>query len=121
VVSARRDPGEAATVLHFDNVMDFGDMTRDEIRRRGAVYFAWCVGFYLVALVIGLLPAILVLMIGYMRFQAKESWRMTLAVSLSVWIFSYLLFHRIIHAAWPEALLGDWFPTLRWSQYFNLV
>ena len=120
---ARPDEPESATGavgFHFDNVMDFGDLGRSEIRRRGAVYFAWCVGFYLVGLVIGLLPAVLVFVIGYLRFQAKESWTVTFGVSIPLWVFCYILFHQHLHIAWPQSLLGDWFPALRFSAPYAL-
>ncbi|MBT7760415.1 MAG: tripartite tricarboxylate transporter permease, partial [Rhodospirillaceae bacterium] len=92
--------------FHFDNVMDFGDLAPAEIRRRGAVYFAWCIGFFLVGLVIGLLPAMLVFLIGYLRFQSKESWIVTLGVSLPLWGFCYILFHKMLHIAWPQSFIG---------------
>ena len=105
--------GAAEVGFHFDNVMDYGDLARNEIRRRAVVYFGWCVGLYLAALVIGLLPAVLVFLVGYMRFDGKESWPTTLAIALPVWGLCYLLFHLTLNVPWPQALLGDWFPALR--------
>ncbi|MEE8333298.1 MAG: tripartite tricarboxylate transporter permease [Alphaproteobacteria bacterium] len=98
--------------LYFDNVMDFGDLPRDEIRRRGAIYFAWCGGYALAALVIGLLPAVLVFLIGYIRYASRESWKSTLLVAIPVWLFCYWLFHTVLHVSWPETYIGTWFPML---------
>jgi hypothetical protein len=100
--------------------MDYGDLTQSEIHRRGAVYFAWCVGFLLIGQVIGLLPAILVFLILYLKFGSRESWLVTLGVSLPLWAFCYVLFHKILHIAWPQSLLGDWFPVLRFAEPFAL-
>jgi TctA family transporter len=120
VETGQPESGTGAVSFHFDNVMDFGELTQSEVRKRGAVFFAWCVGFFLVALVIGLLPAILVFMIAYMRVAARESWTMTLSVSLTLWIFAYALFHKTLHIAWPQSLLGDWFPALRFAESIAL-
>jgi hypothetical protein len=108
--SAEEETGKSG--LYFDNVMDFGDLPRDEIRRRGAVYFAWCGGYALAALVIGLLPAVLVFLIGYIRYASRESWKSTLLVAIPVWLFCYWLFHTILHVSWPETYIGAWFPML---------
>jgi hypothetical protein len=112
------DPSSEAAPegFHFDNVTDYGDLAQTEIYRRGAVYFAWCVGFLLIGLVIGLLPAILVFLILYLKFESRESWLVTLGVSVPLWAFCYGLFHKILHIAWPESLLGDWFPALRFAE-----
>ena len=117
-----QEPGSAAAPagFHFDNVMDYGDLTQSEIHRRGAVYFAWCVGFLLIGQVIGLLPAILVFLILYLKLGSRESWLVTLGVSLPLWTFCYVLFHKILHIAWPQSLLGDWFPVLRFAEPFAL-
>ena len=121
-------PGQAAAGVggamragfHFDNVTDFGDLARDEIMRRGAVYFAWCVGFLIAAAVVGLLPAVLLFLLGYIRFASRESWTMTLAVAVPLWLFCYILFHTILHNAWPEAVIGSVFPAMREIQLLNL-
>jgi len=119
---AAQTPGGAAgpAGFHFDNVMDYGDLTLSEIRRRGAIYFAWCVGFLLIGQVIGLLPAILVFLILYLKFDSRESWRVTLGVALPLWVFCYVLFHKILHIAWPQSLIGDWFPALRVAESYAL-
>ena len=120
-------PGETAGVgeairagFHFDNVTDFGELTQSEITRRGMVYFAWCVGFFAAAGLVGLLPAVLLFMIAYIRFGGGESWAMALAVSVPLWLFCYVLFHTILFIAWPPSLIGNVFPVLRTVQSINI-
>ena len=118
-------PGEgqeasAQSDMHFDIQVDFGDLSKRTIFIRAATYFAWCLFFLGAAAVVGILPALLLFLIGYIRFEGKESWKMTLAVALPVWGFSYFLFHTILRILWPHALIGDWFPALRSIQVLNL-
>ncbi|MEX2450347.1 MAG: tripartite tricarboxylate transporter permease [Rhodospirillales bacterium] len=98
---------------HFDIQADYGDLSAQTIFARAVVYFLWCLIFLGFALVIGLLPALFVLLVGYMRFVSRESWKMVVMVSVPVWAFSYGLFHYVLRVPWPPALLGDWFPVLR--------
>ena len=69
-----------------------------------------------VALVIGLLPAVVLFLIAYMRAESRESWTMTLSVSLTLGVLAYLLFHKALHIAWPQSYVGDWFPALRFAE-----
>ncbi len=114
----QQKPAEGA---HFDITADYGDLEPAAILRRAAIYFAWCFAFLGVAGIVGLLPAMLLFLIGYMRFEGKESWPATLGVALSTWIVAYILFHKILIIPWPQALLGDWLEFLRSSNWFNLM
>ena len=84
-------------------------------------YFAWCFFTLGGALLIGLLPAILLFLLGYLRIEAKEGWKTTLAVSLGVWSVSYFLFHQLLRVPWPASYIGDFLPALRTSSITNLL
>ncbi len=106
--------------IHFDIQADYGDLSVGEIFRRAAIYFGWCLFFFGAASLIGLLPAMGLFLIGYIRFEGKESWMMTLAVSVPMWIFSYLLFHQVLIVRWPQTVIGNMFPVLRSINAINL-
>jgi len=61
-----------------------------------------------------------VFLVGYMRFEGKERWGITLIVSSAIWLVSYFLFHWLLIIPWPQALVGDWFPHLRSIPWANL-
>ncbi|MCZ6813657.1 MAG: hypothetical protein O7F14_06345, partial [Alphaproteobacteria bacterium] len=69
---------------------------------------------------IGLLPAMFVYLVGYMRFEGKESWKLTLTIAVPMSIASYLLFHTLLLVQWPQTVLGDFFPELRSIAWANL-
>ncbi|MDA1325651.1 MAG: tripartite tricarboxylate transporter permease [Proteobacteria bacterium] len=108
------------TDVHFDIVVDFGDLSVETITRRAAYYFGWCLFFFGAAAVIGLLPSMFFFLVGYMRFWGKESWKMTLYIAVPLWAFCYFLFHKILIIPWPQTVVGDMFPVLRTMNDINL-
>jgi len=111
----------ADRAVYMDIQTDYGDLTTQTILRRFAVYFLWCVFFLAAGLLIGLLPALLLFLVGFMRIQGKERWSMVAKVSVCTWLFCYALFHLVLHIPWPQSLIGAWFPLLRSTTYFNLI
>jgi hypothetical protein len=105
--------GAGRTGFHFDAVTDFGGLTARDISRRGSTYLLWCLGLLAAIWIIGFLPAILLFLLVYLRIAAGESWTMTLAISLSIGIAAYLLFHKLLSMPWPESVIGNLFPALR--------
>ncbi len=110
-----------ASNVHLDITADYGDLSASTVLWRALVFFGWCVLFLAAAFVIGLLPAMLAYLIVYMRFEGRESWTTTLGISLLAWAFAYGLFHLVLYVRWPQALVGDLFPFLRSTNWFNLV
>ena len=106
--------------VHFDISADYGDLPGAEIRRRVINYFLWLLFFFGAAAIVGLLPAMFLFMVGYMRFEGKESWKVTLLVGIPVWLVSYMLFHKLLIIPWPQTLVGDWFPVLRTIPELNM-
>ncbi len=106
--------------VHFDIQADYGDLAVRTIFVRAGVYFGWLLFFFGAAAVVGILPAMFLFLVGYIRFEGKESWFTALAISLPMWVFCYALFHKILIIPWPQTLLGDLFPALRSNIWLNL-
>jgi len=111
---------EAETDVHFDIVVDFGDLSKETITRRALAYFGWCGFFFLCASLVGLMVSMFIFLVGYMRFWGRASWALTLGISCSLWIFCYGLFHHILIIPWPQTVLGNFFPVLRTINWANL-
>jgi TctA family transporter len=106
--------------IHFDIQADYGDLSSRVIYTRAARYFFWC-GFYIGSShVVGLIPALALFLVGYMRFEGKESWRTILFVVGPMWMFCYGLFHLVLRVLWPQTLFGQWFPVFRSIRELNL-
>jgi TctA family transporter len=81
--------------------------------KRSAIYAGWCLGFLAIASLVGLLPAVLVFQVLYLRFQARESWKLTAILAACFTLFMWLLFQEVIHVQWPQSVLGTEIPWLR--------
>ncbi len=106
--------------VHFDIVVDFGDLDKATITRRAFAYFGWCGGFFLMASIVGLMVSMFLFLVGYMRFWGKASWTVTLGIGVSLWVFCYVLFHHILIIPWPQTVVGDIWPVLRTINWANL-
>ncbi len=106
--------------VHFDIQADYGDLGIKEIFIRAARYFGWLIFFLVAAWLVGLLPAMFLFLVGYMRFEGKESWKLTLMIAVPMGLFSYFLFHRILLVQWPLTVFGDAFPIVREIEWLNL-
>ena len=117
-------PGEgaqpAAADVHFDIQADYGDLSVRTIFLRAGVYFGWLLFFFGAAALVGILPGMFLFLVGYMRYEGKESWTTTLAIAVPMGIFCYWLFHKILIVPWPQTVFGDLFPELRSSVWLNL-
>jgi len=111
---------EAVGGAHFDNVTDFGELSRRTIAHRALRYLAWCLFLLGAASIVGLLPALALFLIGYMRFEGGERWSTVLAISLPLWVFCYVLFHTLLRVPWPRSVIGDIFPALRSIAWISL-
>lgn len=111
---------ETETDVHFDIVVDFGDLSKETITRRALAYFGWCGFFFLCASLVGLMVSMFIFLVGYMRFWGRASWAVTMGISCSLWIFCYGLFHHILIIPWPQTVLGNIFPVLRTINWANL-
>ncbi len=98
---------------HYDTGADFSDLSTRTMLARAGVFFAWSLFYLGVAALIGMLPAMLVFLISYIRFHGRESWKLALFVTLPTVLFCYNVFHKLLLVVWPQSVLGNIFPILR--------
>lgn len=99
--------------IHMDLASSTGDLPTATVIRRGATFFAWLAGFMAAMAVIGLIPTVLVFVVAYMRMENREPWRLVLPQALVLVAFFYFVFDQTLNMAWPETLLGTWYPALK--------
>ena len=75
----------------------------------------WLLGLVAGVHVIGMLPAMGLFVIAYMRIEGRSGWLGTLSIVTPYWLGAYFLFHSMLHLPWPQSLIGDWFPAIRTS------
>jgi len=89
------------------------ELDRATVVKRALVYFGACVAWLVLAHLVGLLPALFPFLVAYLRFSARESWKLTAVISVSVWLACYGLFHTILVVPWPQSELGALVPEFR--------
>jgi TctA family transporter len=80
-------------------------------RRRTITIIGWTVGCFLAIWLLGFSWAVPLTIFLYLRFAGRESWPMTLAITLGAWLFFYLLFERMLNVPFPQGLLFELFGT----------
>ena len=84
-----------------------------ERARRSGVFFLWCCGYLLLAVGIGMLPALFVFVLLCMRFWGRESTVRSTILAVCISAFAWVLFDRFLAVPWPQSLIGSWFPALQ--------
>jgi TctA family transporter len=115
VFVAEQVAGAHATrdALRVDLDDDFGDLSAQTVARRAVAIAGWLSLFLVMIWLIGMLPAVLVFIIAYMRVEGREPWRLTLVVSIMMTIGCYVLFDQLLRVVWPRTVLGQAIPALR--------
>ena len=75
----------------------------------------WLVGLVVAVHLIGMLPAIGLFVIAYMRLEGRSRWLNIIVIAIPYWLAAFFLFHEMLHLPWPHSLLGNWFPAIRTS------
>jgi hypothetical protein len=84
------------------------DVPASEVLRRGGIAFAWIFGFTLAIWAMGFGLAVPVFLFLYVILQADERWWFAAVTALSMSLFQYVVFDRIIHTNWPEGIIQQW-------------
>lgn len=90
---------------------DTGDLQIDlsmssmVVARKAGNFFAWLLGFFFCIWIFGFFVAVPLYGFLYLKFQAKEGWLLSLALTLGGFIFFVGLFDRFLHLPWPTPLI----------------
>lgn len=103
---------ETREALHLDIEVDDDDVPTNIMRRRAFAFLGWLIGFVLVTAVIGMLPAIFLFVIAYMKREANEPTGLSVGCAVGLTLFCYVVFDYLLALPWPRPLLGIWFPVL---------
>jgi len=91
---------------------NFG-MSAVAIRGQAVIYFLWLVGLLGLVAVVGFIPAIAIFIFAYMHLGFKETPVSAAGYAALTALLCWGLFHKLLAVAWPQSLLGDFFPALR--------
>ncbi len=102
---------------------DTGDLQVDLNMNSGVVaakagkFFGWILGFFFCVWVLGFFIAVPLYTLLYLKLDAKESWKLSIALTVATFIFFVGLFDQILHLPWtqplitaPEEFIRYWTP-----------
>ena len=96
-------------------------LTGHELLTRAAAQIAWLVGLTVLIHLIGMLPAAFVFIFAYTLVEGRMRTAHAALLALAYAAAMFLLFDRILHMPWPNALIGDLWPQLRDIMGLRLV
>ncbi|MYZ48186.1 tripartite tricarboxylate transporter permease [Propylenella binzhouense] len=85
------------------------------VANRPLRFFLWFGGFLVLAALVGLLPALFVLVLAQSRFEFRQSWAYSVGVTVITVAFIWICFGYVFNVPWPQSYLGDQFPALRFA------
>lgn len=101
--------------MSFDLAIDDAGVSAAVVMQRAAIFLAWILCLFGLIWIIGMLPALLLFVVLYMRVEGRERWLLILCLAAGLAAFNYGLFDQFLAIAWPRALIGDVFPGLRYA------
>ena len=81
------------------------NVTPEEVKRRTITMFAWMFGFFFAIWLVGYPIAIPLLVFTYLKFQSRESWKLSILLTAISWVFFYTLFVRLLTLPFPDGWL----------------
>jgi TctA family transporter len=99
--------------IHMDIVSKTSHLPGKLILTRGFAFFGWMAGFMVLMWLIGLIPAVPVFIICYMRIEGREPLKIVIPMAAAVVALIYVVFDRLLAIPWPPTLAGTLFPVLK--------
>jgi phosphate/sulfate permease len=100
---AQHEVGER---IHMDLTSDTGHLPVRTIVQRAAIFFGYLVAFMATMAVIGLIPAVVVFVIVFMRLEGSERWSLVIPYVTVLVLGIYIAFDKFMAVPWPPTLIG---------------
>jgi hypothetical protein len=99
--------------IHMDIASKTAHLPGKIVLTRGFFFFGWMAGFMVVMALIGLIPAVPVFIIAYMRIEGREPLKIVIPMAAAVVALIYVVFDQLLAIPWPPTLAGTLFPALK--------
>ncbi len=98
--------GKEPKKIHMDIVSKTSHLPGATVITRGFLFFGWMAGFMVLMWVIGLIPAVPIFIISYMRVEGREKWKIVIPMAAAVVVLIYVVFDQLLAIPWPPTLAG---------------
>jgi hypothetical protein len=86
-------------------------------RRRALSISTWTIAFALGFWLLGFKVGSLLLSPGFLRFQAHESWKLSLVYGVAVYLFFLVGFEMVLRVPLPPGVLATWLGLQSFDWY----
>jgi hypothetical protein len=111
--AAANGNGNGPKKIHMDIVSKTAHLPGATVLGRGFQFFGWMTAFMVLMWLIGLIPAVPVFIISYMRLEGREKWKIVIPMTLVVVALIYVVFDQLLAIPWPPTVLGTYFPIFK--------
>jgi hypothetical protein len=94
-----------ATPMDFQFTKDVDPIVA---KKRAIIMFAWLIAFFFLIWLVGFPIGIAVMMFTYLKFQGRESWKLSILLTVIAWLCFWGLFVRLLHLPFPDGLVFTW-------------
>jgi TctA family transporter len=77
-------------------------------RQRTIAIAGWTLGFFLAIWILGFVAASAIASFLYLKFGARETWPVTVALTAVCWLFFFGVFDYALHMPFPKGAFFDW-------------
>jgi TctA family transporter len=105
-------PGKGTGRAHVDVNSD-DDIDTATLFKRAAGFILWFLALVAAVAVFGMIPAIPIFTIAYMRIEGHERWPLVLSLVTGFTVFVWIVFDKVLVLPWPDTVVGSLFPMLR--------
>ena len=77
-------------------------------RKRATIMFGWLLGFFLLVWLLGFEYGIPLMVFVYLKFQSNESWLLSITLTVSAFVFFWILFVKLLTLPFPQGLIFTW-------------
>src|SRR5207253_2262565 len=77
----RKTLGIADDKMHMDIASNIAHLPPKALMQRGAIFFAWMLGFMASMATIGLIPTVPLFIVSFMRIEGREPWRIVVPMA----------------------------------------
>ena len=90
------------------SVIDFKfseDVDKELALRRTLFTFGWLIAFFLMIILVGFPATVPLFVFCYLKFQAQESWKQSILITIIIWGAFWGLFIWLLHSRFPKGWL----------------
>jgi hypothetical protein len=99
--------------IHMDLTSDTGHLPVSEIVLGACRFFGYLIAFMAVMWLIGLIPTVALFVLFFMRYEGPERWSLVIPYAVLLVLAIYIAFDVFMAVPWPQTLLGQWFPVMK--------